>query len=80
MPPNFPPDHGHYPNKYDYAQRARNLLWALLCQGILNDPEAQYDGDGLITQVRPSDSPLLRLCEALAQGYERAGKPRSHHP
>lgn len=25
-------------NKYAYMQRARNLLWALLCQGILNDP------------------------------------------
>src|SRR6058998_3891901 len=28
----------------------------------------------------PSDSPLLRLCEAFAQGYERGGKPHSHHP
>jgi AIPR protein len=25
-------------NKYAYMQRARNLLWALLCQAILNDP------------------------------------------
>ncbi len=24
-------------NKYAYMRRARNLLWALLCQGILND-------------------------------------------
>ncbi len=24
-------------NKYAYAPKARNLLWALLCQGILND-------------------------------------------
>ena len=24
-------------NKYAYVQRARNLLWALLCQAILND-------------------------------------------
>jgi hypothetical protein len=31
-------------------------------------------------QVRPSDSPLPRLCDALAQGYECGGKPRSHHP
>src|ERR1700730_2971182 len=29
---------------------------------------------------RGSDSPLLALCEALAQGYEHGGKPRSHHP
>jgi hypothetical protein len=25
-------------NKYAYVQRARNLLWALLCQAVLNDP------------------------------------------
>jgi hypothetical protein len=28
-------------NKYAYAQRARNLLWALLCQAILNDPRVE---------------------------------------
>lgn len=28
-------------NKYAYVQRARNLLWALLCQAILNDPELE---------------------------------------
>lgn len=28
-------------NKYAYVQRARNLLWALLCQGILNDPDLE---------------------------------------
>jgi len=32
------------------------------------------------TVIPPSDSPLLRLCEAFAQGYERGGKPHSHHP
>lgn len=25
-------------NKYEFVLRARNLVWALLCQGILNDP------------------------------------------
>lgn len=25
-------------SKYEYINRARNLLWALLCQGMLNDP------------------------------------------
>jgi hypothetical protein len=28
-------------NKYAYVQRARNLLWALLCQAILNDPKLE---------------------------------------
>jgi len=28
-------------NKYAYAPKARILLWALLCQGILNDPDLE---------------------------------------
>lgn len=32
-------------NKYAFIQRARNLLWALLCQGILNDPEIETRAD-----------------------------------
>ena len=28
-------------NKYAYVQRARNLLWALICQAILNDPNVE---------------------------------------
>lgn len=32
-------------NKYAYVQRARNLLWALLCQGILNDPDLEQRAD-----------------------------------
>jgi hypothetical protein len=28
-------------NKYAYVQRARNLLWALLCQAILNNPKLE---------------------------------------
>jgi hypothetical protein len=28
-------------NKYAYVQRARNLLWALLCQAILNDAKIE---------------------------------------
>jgi hypothetical protein len=28
-------------NKYAYVQRARNLLWALLCQALLNDPNVE---------------------------------------
>lgn len=28
-------------NKYAYVQRARNLLWALLCQAILNDSKLE---------------------------------------
>jgi hypothetical protein len=27
--------------KYAYMRKARNLLWALLCQGILNDPDLE---------------------------------------
>lgn len=26
-------------NKYDFVTRGRNLLWALVCQGMLNDPK-----------------------------------------
>jgi predicted CoA-substrate-specific enzyme activase len=29
------------PNKYGYLTRARPLLWALICQGILNDKELE---------------------------------------
>lgn len=29
-------------NKYAYAPKARVLLWALLCQGVLNDPDFEY--------------------------------------
>jgi hypothetical protein len=29
------------PSKYGYMNRARHLLWALLCQGILNDPQIE---------------------------------------
>ncbi len=32
-------------NKYAYAPKARLLLWALLCQGILNDDNIQYYSD-----------------------------------
>ena len=28
-------------NKYEYMNRARSLLWALLCQGMLNDPKIE---------------------------------------
>ncbi len=28
-------------NKYDFVKRGRHLLWALLCQGVLNDPELE---------------------------------------
>ena len=28
-------------NKYEFVRRGRNLLWALLCQGILNDPQLE---------------------------------------
>jgi hypothetical protein len=30
------------PSKYWFIYRARNLLWALLCQGVLNDDELDY--------------------------------------
>ena len=43
-------------NKYAYAQRARNLLWALLCPGILNDPKleerAESFGHGLSLEAQ----------------------------
>jgi hypothetical protein len=32
-------------NKYAYVQRARNLLWSLLCQAILNDPDLEDMAD-----------------------------------
>ncbi len=33
-------------NKYAYVQRARNLLWALLCQAILNEPKLEERSEG----------------------------------
>ncbi len=43
-------------NKYAYVQRARNLLWALLCQAILNDPKledyAEEFGRGLSLEAQ----------------------------
>lgn len=32
-------------NKYAYVERARNLLWALLCQAILNDVEIEQEAE-----------------------------------
>ena len=46
-------------NKYAYVQRARNLLWALLCQAILNDPKleerAETFGRGLSLEAQYTD-------------------------
>jgi hypothetical protein len=46
-------------NKYAYVQRARNLLWALLCQAILNDPKleeyAEQFGKGLSLEAQYTD-------------------------
>jgi hypothetical protein len=33
------------PNKYGYLTRARPLLWALICQGVLNDKELERYAD-----------------------------------
>jgi hypothetical protein len=32
-------------NKYWFIHRARTLFWALLCQGILNDPDVEFLSD-----------------------------------
>jgi hypothetical protein len=46
-------------NKYAYVQRARNLLWALLCQAILNDSKlserAESFGRGLSLEAQYTD-------------------------
>lgn len=46
-------------NKYAYVQRARNLLWALLCQAILNDSSiedrAENFGRGLSLEAQYTD-------------------------
>lgn len=46
-------------NKYAYIARARNLLWALLCQGMLNDDRlpdyAERFGRGLIMEADFTD-------------------------
>lgn len=46
-------------NKYAYVQKARYLLWALLCQAILNDPKledhAEYFGQGLSLEAQYTD-------------------------
>lgn len=43
-------------NKYEYMNRARSLLWALICQGILNDPKiearAEEYGGSLSTEAQ----------------------------
>jgi hypothetical protein len=43
-------------NKYEYVLRARNLLWALLCQAMLNDPKlenrAEEFGRGLSLEAQ----------------------------
>ena len=43
------------PNKYSYIHRARNLLWALLCQAVLNDEnvedQAEEYGRGLTVEA-----------------------------
>jgi len=47
-------------NKYAYVQRARNLLWALLCQAILNDRNveelAENFGRGLSLEAQYTDT------------------------
>jgi hypothetical protein len=46
-------------NKYAFVPKARNLLWALLCQAVLNDPkiEARADdfGRGLSLEAQYTD-------------------------
>jgi hypothetical protein len=46
-------------NKYAYVNRARNLLWALLCQAILNDAKleerAEYFGRSLSLEAQYTD-------------------------
>lgn len=46
-------------NKYAYVQRSRNLLWALLCQAILNEPKleeyAERFGKGLSLEAQYTD-------------------------
>lgn len=46
-------------NKYAYVQRSRNLLWALLCQALLNDPKleerAEEFGHGLSLEAQYTD-------------------------
>lgn len=46
-------------NKYAYVLRSRNLLWALLCQAILNDPKleerAEKYGKGLSLEAQYTD-------------------------
>jgi hypothetical protein len=47
------------PNKYSYVKRARTLLWALLCQAVLNDPKvedsAETFGCGLSVEAQFTD-------------------------
>jgi hypothetical protein len=46
-------------NKYEYMSRARSLLWALLCQGMLNDSKlearAEEFGKSLSTEAQFTD-------------------------
>jgi hypothetical protein len=46
-------------NRYEYMGRARSLLWALLCQAVLNDPKiesrAEEFGRSLSTEAQFTD-------------------------
>lgn len=47
------------PNKYGYVSRARNMLWALLCQAMLNSPDcaeqAEAFGQKLVIEQAYTD-------------------------
>ena len=38
--------------KYFFARRARNLIWALVCQGMLNDPELEARAEAFGTKIQ----------------------------
>lgn len=56
--------------KYAYMKRARNLLWALLCQAILNDERVEMNADsygrGLVVEAGFTDY-LARLSSRRAR-------------
>ena len=52
-------------NKYAYVQRARNLLWALLCQAILNDPELEEKAESFGRDLS-LEAPYLEWLSGLA--------------
>ena len=71
-------------NKYQYVLRSRNLLWALLCQAILNDPRledrAEKFGQGLRGRFEIGCQACSSSSNAFASFRSSVSKPSVNQP